>query len=141
MNGLIGNLAVDVPQADIDCANHVSGYGAIHLPKLPPDRADVLRIAPHDDWFDELDEARREMVAAHARGAEKRIAADAFIRLDGYDPELTGASKGGADTRFPRLGRPVEQVDILLSLLPALMAILPTDSNTPGNMHSFSAMS
>ena len=111
VDGLTGELAVDVPEADVDGGDDVGGYGAVHLVHVGPDGADVERVSAHDDGLDELDETEGEVVGAHPGGAEEGVAGDALVGLDGDDSELLGGAELRPDAGHPGFGVPVEHVE------------------------------
>ncbi len=112
MDRLPRDLAVDVPKADVERTDRVGRDRAVLFPQVPPEGADILRIAAHDDGLGELDQAGRVVIGADPGRAEEGVAADTLIGLDGDHAKLARAAERRPDAGFPGLGRPVEQIDL-----------------------------
>ena len=110
MDRLAGDLAVDVPKADVNGANGVDRDLPVLLPHVMPNGADVLGVAAQQLGFEELNQALGEVVAADVQAPQERVTGDAGVGLHADQAELAIA-KAGADTGVPRLRMPIEQVD------------------------------
>ena len=111
VNGLAGDLAVDVPQADVDRADRLDRRLAVQLPEPLPQPPDVLRVLAHDDRFEVVDERAGQVMPAEVGAAQKRVAGDAGVGLHAHHAELRGAAERGAAGR-PHLAVPREQIDL-----------------------------
>ena len=93
MDRHVGGLAGDVPQRDVHRPDRAHRGGAAALPHGLIEPLARERVLAHEDRLEILDEPRPVVRCGMIGRAEKGVAVDALIGLDGQEPELAPAAE------------------------------------------------